>query len=314
MSSPTKDSLLYLIYGQGPYNDEAAYSILSALHLMGRERSNYRIVVYTDDPEAFGDLPVHTELLSASVLDEWSGPLAFNHRRKIAAVKDALERFGGRVLLCDTDTCFVKHPKRAFARVRPGHAVMHVAEYYLSDRAARPMAESLAGHIFLDRAGSRWNIGGATVMFNSGVIGLHQSDISVLDEVMSLTDQVYAHARFLLAEQLAFSVCLQHYSRLHQSYDVLHHYWPPAQRALFRGHLSRILHEQTFPSREEQFRALLPLAPRIAVQPLQWGTQSVARRLNGRMRVLLSRAAHPASLTGLLRRVLAMIMAWIHQV
>jgi len=243
MSSPTKDSLLYLIYGQGPYTDEAEYSILSALHLMGRERNNYRIVVYTDDPEAFGDLPVHTELLSASVLDEWSGPLAFNHRRKIAAVKDALERFGGRVLLCDTDTCFVKHPKRAFARVRPGRAVMHVAEYYLSDRAARPMAESLAGHIFLDRAGSRWNIGGATVMFNSGLIGLHESDISILGDVISLIDQMYVQTRVPIVEQLALSVCLQHHSRLSQAYDVVH--WPPAQRALFRDHLSRILQEQS---------------------------------------------------------------------
>ena len=296
MGVRAKDSLVYLVYGQGPHNDEAVFSILSALHLMGRDRSQYRIVVYTDHPNAFGGLPVHTEILSASVLHEWSGPLGFNHRRKIVVVKHALQRFGGRVLLCDSDTWFVKHPKTAFARVGPGRAVMHVAEYYLSDRCASAVADSLAGHTFRDRAGSRWSIGATTVMFNSGLIGVHESDVLALDEALHLTDQMYVHARFLTIEQLAFSVCLQHYTKLRQSYDVVYHYWPPAHRALFGSHLSRVLREKTLPSREAQFHALVPFAPRLPVQPFQWGTQSVARRLWGRTRGLTRRLTKRAAI------------------
>jgi hypothetical protein len=306
MGSRVNDSLVYLVYGQCPYNDEAVYSILSALYLMGRDRSNYRIVVYTDHPDVFADLPVHTEVMPASVLDEWAGPLAFNHRRKILAVKRALEHFGGRVLLCDSDTWFVKHPKKVFARVAPGRAVMHVAEYRLFDRCARALAKSLEGCTFHDLAGTRWNIGAGTVMFNSGVIGLHESDAAVLDEVLHLTDQMYVYARFATIEQLAFSVCLRHYTRLRQSYDALYHYWPTAHRASFQGQLNRILREPTIQSREQQFQALLPCAPRLPVQPFQWGTQSVARRLRGQTHLLLSRAADLAGVKSRLRRVVSL--------
>ena len=127
------DNLIYLSYGQGPHIDELVYSVLSALHHLVGGSGGFRIVVYTDDSAAFGELPVHLELLSEKVLAEWAGPCDFNHRRKIFAIKNALEKFGDRLIYCDADTFFVKHPKKAFARVRPGHTLMHIGEYHLYD-------------------------------------------------------------------------------------------------------------------------------------------------------------------------------------
>ena len=292
MVSDATDTLVYLVYGGGPHADEATYSILSALHHLGR-RGKRRIVVYTDEPQRFADLPVLVEHVAEEVLKEWAGPLAFCHRRKILVMKDALERFGGRVLFCDTDTWFRAHPKKAFARIRPGRALMHIAEYRLGDPRARPLSESLAGHAFRDTRGRRWAIGAATIMFNSGVIGLHAADAAVLDEVLVLTDQIYYFAPMIIIEQLAFSICLHEFTRLQQCYDVISHYWKPALRTAFQAQLARVLHADLLRTWEAVRRELSSSAPRVRAYPFHLGVPSLARRATSRVtaiahRVLLS--------------------------
>src|SRR5690242_15722082 len=112
------DNLVYLSYGQGAHLDELAYSIHSALYMLGCDRDSYRITVYTDDPRPLRHFPVNIESLTEKTLADWAGPFDFNHRRKIFAIKHALEELGGRLIYCDADTFFMKHPKRAFASVR----------------------------------------------------------------------------------------------------------------------------------------------------------------------------------------------------
>jgi hypothetical protein len=86
---------------------------MSALHHMRLDRSDYRIVVYTDDPQAVE------------------------------------------------------------ARIRRGHSLMPVASPVRSVRTHARRA--LADNTFHDRAGSLRSMTGTTVMFNSGVIGVHES-------------------------------------------------------------------------------------------------------------------------------------------
>src|SRR5215468_5778892 len=112
------DNLVYLSYGRGPHVDELVYSLHSALYMLGPDRNSCRITVYTDNPTALRDLPIKIELLTEKTLADWAGPFDFNHRRKIFAIKHALKKFGGRLIYCDADTFFMKHPKKAFASVR----------------------------------------------------------------------------------------------------------------------------------------------------------------------------------------------------
>ena len=258
------DNLLYLSYGQGPHVDQLVYAVLSALHTLGRDRNNYRIIVYTDNPTVVSDLPVRLQPLSAEVLTEWAGPYEFNHRRKIFAIKDALQKFGGRLGYCDCDTYFLKHPRKLFARIHPGRTAMHIREGHLYDCQAGDVANFLKDHDLRNRAGCRWNITPDTPMFNAGVIGLHEADISLLDEVVHLTDQIYPHVKIHTIEQFAFSACFQQFTRLRQSYDVVHHYWPSPGRALFSEELHRVLHNPSISS-QDQFRRLLPHQPRQSI-------------------------------------------------
>jgi hypothetical protein len=92
----TKDSLVYLLYGHGPHNDEGIYSIRSALHQIG---------------------PTGATAASSS-------------------------------------TRTIRSPSATFRSTRS----------------------------------------------HSGVIGLHESDMLVLDEVLYLTDQIYLHVRLQFRE------------------------------------------------------------------------------------------------------------------
>lgn len=90
------NNLVYLTYGQGPHIDELVFSVLSALHRIGSDSTDYRIIVYTDNPSLLGDLPVQKELINEKDLVDWSGPIGMNDRRKMFVVKKALQKFGGR--------------------------------------------------------------------------------------------------------------------------------------------------------------------------------------------------------------------------
>src|SRR5215831_2779715 len=296
------DNLLYLSYGQGPHVDQLVYAVLSALDMLGRESSSYRIIVYTDNPVVLGDLPVHIETLDSKRLDDWAGPFGFNHRRKIFAIKEALQKFGGRLVYCDADTYFLKHPHKIFARIRPGHTVMHIREGHLYDSHAGDVANFLKDHDLRNRAGRRWNITPDTPIFNAGVIGLHEADISLLDEVLHLTDQIYPHVRIHTIEQFAFSGCFQQCTKLRQSYDVVHHYWPPPGRALFSEELHRVLRDPSISSQEERFRRLLPHQPR---QSISHNRHFVTMRR--RMYLRVRRMAQRIGVLSTLRRVVSLL-------
>jgi hypothetical protein len=269
------DNLVYLSYGRSPHREELVFSVLSALHMMGWKSNNYRIIVYTDDPAAFGDLPIHIEPVNCKLLADWAGPSEYIHRRKVFAIRDALQKFGGRLAYCDTDTYFVKHPRKLFARIRPGHTVMHIREGLPDDLRLSELACFLESHDLRTIAGHRWNITRHTPIFNSGVIGLEEADISLLDEVVHLIDQIYPQLGYFATEQFALGACFSQYTTLHQAYDIVTHYWHPVGRALFREELSRVLHDRTIASYEERFRQLFPSRPsqrglKVRIHAMLW--------------------------------------------
>jgi hypothetical protein len=256
------NTLLYASYGEGPHLDELTYALLSTSQLIGSD-PDCRIVVYTDNPERFGGMRVHAERVTPETLAAWGGPLGFGHRRKICALKDALGKFGGRLLYCDADTFFIGQPRKVFARIRPGHTLMHVAEYRLSHFQAAPLAEFLAAHNVYDLLNRRWETSPMTVIFNAGVIGLHEADIALLDEVIHLTDALFPRVRVHNVEQFAFGLVLQQRSRLRQSYDLIHHYWWPDRRTPFNEQLRRVLHDSTIQSDQERLERLSPYRPSL---------------------------------------------------
>jgi hypothetical protein len=273
------NNLVYLSYGQGPHIDELVFSVLSALHMIGPDHADYRIIVYTDNPRILGDLPVQTELLREKDLGEWAGPFGMNDRRKFFIVRNALQKFGGRIIFCDADTYLLKHPRKLFRRIRPGHTLLHIKEGHLNYCHAGELVNFLEGpHDLRTVTGQSWRLTHNTLMFNSGVIGMDEADISLLDEVIYLADQIYPYVKMRTVEQFAFGACFSQYTKLRESYDIIYHYWPMPRRAVFQEQLRRVLHDPSIVSNEERYHQLLPHRPSQSQKILNRGSETLKDR------------------------------------
>ena len=277
-------TLVYLSFGGGSYSDEGLYAVLSALHEIGPDLDQYRIVVYTDDRATFDGLPVQIETVDRSTLADWAGSCGHIYRRKVIALRETLNKFGGAVTFCDTDTYFLKHPRKLFARIRPGHTVMHLFEGSPTELRVHALAQVLRTCEFFRLEGERWNITPDTPIINSGVIGIHEADARLLDEVLNLVDQICPHLDYFGTEQFSFSACLAQYSALSYANDVVHHYWPPAARELFHQHLAQTLHDSSIGSYDARFARLFRVRERLLDRP-----ESVGEHLHVATWKLLSR-------------------------
>ena len=247
-------TVMYLYFGGGAdYANELIHAVLSARHTLGRNQHDCRFVVVTDQPAPFADLPVTIELTTQEAIAEWRGPFNHKFRTKAIAIREMMKKYGGTLLYCDTDTYFLGDPHRVFDRVGPGRTVMHASE----GTPAPALACALDEHEFTMLDGTRWNISSDMPVFNAGVIGIHESDRNLIDEVIHLIDQICPLIPdYFGTEQFSFSACLSLRSHLSLSNDVIHHYWLPSARTPFRELLARTLHDPSAGSYEDRFRAL----------------------------------------------------------
>jgi hypothetical protein len=238
-------NLIYLSYGPGLHEEEITFSVLSAYRWLGTSRPDCRIVVYTDRPESFSTLEVATFGLDASTLKEWAGPAGFGHRRKILALRDALQRFDGPSAILDGDTYFRRSPRKLFDRIGPGRAVMHLREGNM-DFLPGPVHAELAALLrsseqWTDLSGAALPISASAPMWNSGVIGADPSDIHAIDEVIHLTDQLCSRSKLHTLEQFALGTVLGRETRLREVGDIVFHYWDRSYRDPFHRMLPALL-------------------------------------------------------------------------
>jgi len=238
-------NLVYLSYGPGLHEQEITFSILSAYHWLGVGDPDMRIVIYTDRPETFSTLKVATVVLDASTLKEWAGPAGFGHRRKILALRDALQRFDGPSAILDGDTYFRRSPWKLFDRIGPGRAVMHLREGSM-DFLPGPVHGELVsllrdGGPWADLSGAALSISASAPMWNSGVIGADPSDVRLLDESIHLTDQLSSRSKLHTLEQFALGTVLGRETRLREVGDIVFHYWDRSYRDPFHRLLPELL-------------------------------------------------------------------------
>ena len=236
--------MLYLSYGRGIHEDEVIFSILTAAHRDGLASRGIEIFVYTDHPESFTSLPATIHHVPTEQWDSWSGPSGFNHRRKILALQDCLDRTNRPTVLLDGDTWWRRPASEIFDRIGPGRSVMHLREgiiHQTRSSKAEAMADFLCSHTFFDPVGKEVSFEPSSTMWNAGVIGIHPADRALLDEVLHWTDQFCQHGNLHVLEQFAFSQVLSRRTRLSESGDLVFHYWPPYLHDPFRRRLSAIM-------------------------------------------------------------------------
>lgn len=258
-------NLLYISYGVGLHQQEAIFSLLSALHWTGPEPRDLRFLILTDRPEDFASLPATVEFIEPEQWHAWSGPTRFNHRCKILALQHVIRNYGTPTVLLDADTWFRKSPYKLFNRIAPGKTVLHIREASICDISTpegRKFANFVTQNRFLSSVGHDFSIPVQTNLWNAGVVGLDPADLNLLDEVLFLTDQFCARSDLHILEQLAFSYLLAQRTSLQETHDIVFHYWPPYLHNPFRQKLPDIMRRCEGLTLEDRVRHCYAQRPR----------------------------------------------------
>lgn len=249
---PSRSLVLLSYGGRDDQVAETKYAILSA-YRWARPSDGIEIVLYTDNPSRFDDMPVRLRPIAAEELEGWTGPDGYQYRRKLEVLRDALIQTGRPVVFVDSDTWFRRSPARLFDRIGRGRSIMHVREGNLR---GRPFPQYC--HDFVDCVESRtWKTSSGSplditsdVVWNSGVIGLDPLDNVLVDDALALIDQVYCKCELWSLEQFAIAFFLMRSTDVRGASDVVFHYWP------------RDLKEAFHPTLLEELDRTADLAPR----------------------------------------------------
>lgn len=234
--------LAYLATGGDEVRTFALYAAYSALAWRGSAPAE--VHVFTDRVEAFAPLAsaVTVEPLALDVLRDWRGPFDFVFRLKPKLLEHLLERHPeDNVVLVDADTFFTGDVERLLARIGPGRAAMHEREYLPSERQSPQLQR-------FRRRMRRARFRGQPVsldpwMWNSGVVGLHPSHLTVVRDWIAFLDAVYPRNPQAFVEQYGVSWLLQRDSHdISPADDVVLHYYAdkPRHLAAIRAELATL--------------------------------------------------------------------------
>jgi hypothetical protein len=224
-------TLVYQAYGVQDVIEQTFFSILSLYHNKS-ETSPIKVAVYTDRKDLFenffGSTPnIELVEINREQINMWRGHIDFVHRVKIEILKDAGNRYKDSIFYCDGDTFFKEDPTELFSQVNKDNSLMHIFESCLGrpdNRLTKKVFRSLKNRTFSLRA-QPVQFNEDHEMWNAGVIGIDRENLSYFDDILSLTDQLYAHYPKHVMEQLAVSYVLQTRSKLFSAKNTVHHYW-----------------------------------------------------------------------------------------
>lgn len=221
--------IVYLSYGKDEFKCECVVSILSLLKVYKSKSLPFQIEIFTDEEDFFkkhlGSLPIRFSKLDHERIEFYKGDIHFNHRVKLNVLKDSLKT-SGSVLMVDTDSIFTKEIHGFFDQIQNGQVFMHQLEgpIYQSNN---PLFEQIFNSLIQNQDISNdFGINSAEFqMWNSGILGVHSSQINLVEQALKFTDQFYPKCSNHLIEQFALSVFLGKYSKIKPTYKWVIHYW-----------------------------------------------------------------------------------------
>lgn len=265
-----KYAIAYLAYGLESTKYQAVLSIYTLYHHIGEANKDFLFVIYTDSDRQILDkylqgFPVRLEILTKEQVKELRGPDNYVFRLKPSIIKDYFSKYKQDLLYMDTDTFFRRDPTALLASIAPGHSIMNAEEYNFVDAGAvEPMhwftmRQGLKQHTYTLN-GEQVAIPLATMMWNAGIIGLSQADAGIVDQYLSLTDEMFGRCKSFIVEQFVASYVLQSATQLRSTEDYIDHYWPKSIKHTFNVRIPGFLKENAGKSGKELYAAAFAFA------------------------------------------------------
>jgi hypothetical protein len=223
-----KDRFLfvYLAHGGWEFRKEAVLSISS---LAEKGPLPGKILVYTDRPDEFKNLPVEPVLLTKSRIKSWQGPYGFMHRMKIELLRELLREGRGHLIFVDSDTVWRDGPARICEFLHDGCVVLQDREHKLSEAFFPEYLAVLSDTGLLKKEGLPVTAQRPLWMFNTGVVGLPSAmNPDVLEDALRMCDLLARSVPFKMTwvEQTAYSYIFQSLGmEIRTCAEEVLHYW-----------------------------------------------------------------------------------------
>ncbi len=287
-------TIVYLAYKLDSSKYQAILSIYTLYHQLAEDNANFQFIIYSDaDTSLFtkylGALPVKCEVLSKENIKRFRGPHDFVFRIKPHVIQACFAKYKSNLLYLDTDTFFLRNPRKLLESIKPGRTIMNVEEYDFVDGGVEHLhwfyqRQALKHHTYTVQ-GLPTTIPLSTKMWNAGVIGISYADTGLIDEIISLNDKIYENTQIFIVEQFATSYVLQTYSELHSSEDYIEHYWSKETKNSFDLRIPLFLKENADIKGAALYRAAFDFA--LATCPIRTpNNETLLSRVIGRLKVI----------------------------
>lgn len=238
MSTLAKSRFVFLSHTAPGAHAENYFSILCLLHKTG-PAEDVDIVVYTDDPEFYGDLPVQVRAITESMREQASN--GYRNKLKSLVMCDAADDSIDALIYCDGDTWMRRHPARLVGMVTARDSVMHIPEVRLdkaSDLNKQAMRKLLERSTVLVDPDTGHRVSPKSWMWNSGVMGIHAENFGLLEKAIRIADQIHALDPTLeTVEQFSLGQALRTRTRVKFADSEVFHFWSRDLREPFSARL-----------------------------------------------------------------------------
>ncbi|TPM99448.1 hypothetical protein [Mesorhizobium sp. B2-1-3A] len=197
-----EDRFGYIAFGKDElYARGALFSALRLLHYT----PGAKISVLTDRPSVFDGYPIEAIELTAKEMTEMSFGDRYLFGIKAAGIIKLLRRCD-RLFFMDTDIYPVGNVSRCFGKISASHSIMRKCEG--TPKAAAYQAIADKGFLLGDQ-----RLSGREPMWNSGVVGVHNSNLPALADAYQAIEQMIGVVRAHTSEQFCIGVALSQHGR-----------------------------------------------------------------------------------------------------
>ena len=220
--------IAYLLYGDSNiYERELALSVLSAITRTPgtavdekTKKINFCLISDRDRPHLH--LPLDQIIISPEEFSSWTRNGNYHHRAKPNAVLKALENYECPILFADCDTIFLTNPEVLFSKITNQNSLMHA---YEGEIGSHRIYNRLLKKINNDEHHTSIQVTASSIMFNSGIIGVHHDNKSLLSESLNIMDYLYNIEPVFSIEQLSVSLALSKKTTISSCNEQVIHYW-----------------------------------------------------------------------------------------
>jgi len=289
-------AIVYLAYGLASSKYQVIISILTLYHHVRTKKNDLLFVIYTDSEREILDrylvgLPVKLEILSKEQVKTFRGEDGYMFRLKPLIIKDFFLKYKRNILYLDSDTFFMRNPTGMINSVSAGQTIMNAKEYNLIDGGEVEtlhwfnLRQGLKQHKYVIN-GEIVSIPLATMMWNSGVIGISYEDSPLIDQVVSLIDQIYSRCNVFNVEQFVTSYILHTNTQLRSSEDYIDHYWHKSVKNTFNQRIPSFLEENISKTGQELYDSAFDFAKEVRTIYTPY-RESIMVRISARIKAIV---------------------------